>query len=267
MVLTGRLFELTVFIFLAAVSVSGAEQIGKAPPKRAIEPQSSVKPADTPEEECKRRRDRINRQGKPVLGLFKTGGRANAAMRAIPLAGSLTVKGAAASALYGKTKQELNYTIRETFVGNLIIRGSGDHEEYAIQTISTEIDVEHFNGRVCAKYTGSPPACVQWHPIDLWQIADGEEYPGRSDSVVTATGDGQKMTIRADGPVIEFGSSKGPVSIKPGCGGTLRETVKRDEVRQWLRRSAVQIKRETGQTVPGCRPGSSLILEMRIGGT
>ncbi|MCL2791019.1 MAG: hypothetical protein FWD79_10305 [Desulfobulbus sp.] len=246
-------------------TTQGAEKVKEAAPQGVMPPQVPGEAAETPEEECKRRRDMINRQGKPIPGLFRGVGQTNSAMRAMPLTGSITIEGATASTLYGKVRQELNYAVRETFVGNLIVSGADGREEYAIQTISTEIDVEHFNGRSCAKYTGSPPACSQWYPIDLWQIADGEEYPGKADSVVTATSDSRGMTIRIAAPVIEFGSSMGPASIKPGCGGMLRETVKRDEVRQWLRRSTVRIKREMGQTAPGCRPGASLILEMRLG--
>ena len=220
--------------------------------------------AETPEEECVRRRDLL-RQGKPVPGLPKAGGRAKAALRVIPLAGSITIEGGMSSTLYGKVRQELSYTILETFVGNLIVSGSGGREEYLIQTLSTEIDVERFSGRSCVKHSGSPPGCVQWHVVDLWQIADGEEYPGRADGVVAATSDSRGMTIRADGPVIDFGSSQGPVSIRTGCGGMLRETLSRDEVRQWLRRQTLRIKREQNRPIPGCRPGSSLTLEMRIG--
>jgi hypothetical protein len=245
-------------------AVQGTKNIKEAAPKSIVPLPAPAQLAETPEEENARRRDLL-RQGKPVPGVFRGGGRTNAAVRVIPLTGSITIEGGLTSTLYGKVRQELSYTILETFVGNLIVSGAGGREEYAIHTLSTEIDVERFSGRGCAKFTGSPPVCSQWHAIDLWQIADGEEYPGKADSVVTATSDSRGMTIRADGPVIDFGSSLGPVNIKSGCGGMLRETISRDEVKQWLRRQAVRIKRESGKTIPGCRPGSSLTLEMRLG--
>ena len=193
--------------------------------------------------------------------------------QAIPVEGVLLIEGGSSSTFYGKVKQELSYTIQETFVGNLIVtryvdRATGRssaREDYALQTLSTEIFAGPFSGRGCAKYTGSPPVCTQWHQIDLWQIADGEEYPGRFDGVVSATSDGRAVTIRIDGPDIEFGSSQGPVSIKTGCGDLLRETVKRDEFKQWMRRSTVRIKRDVSKTSPGCRPGSTVSLEMHIG--
>ncbi|MCL2459646.1 MAG: hypothetical protein FWF31_12565, partial [Desulfobulbus sp.] len=230
-------------------AVQGADQAKGAVPKAGVLSPAAAELAPTPEEEGQRRRDLINRQGKAIPGLAGKG-RASQAMRAIPLAGSITIKGSTASTLYGKVRQELSYTIRETFVGNLIVSSSGGREDYAIQTLSTEIDVEQFSGRSCAKFTGSPPACAQWQPIDLWQIADGEEYPGRADGVVSATSDSRGMALRVDGPVIDFGSSKGSANIRSGCGGTLREMVSREEVRQWLRRSTVRIKREAGKTVP-----------------
>ncbi|MDR2549433.1 MAG: hypothetical protein LBD10_04420 [Desulfobulbus sp.] len=243
-------------------AAQAADKTGDVAPKTGVlVPVADLAP--TPEEENKRRRDLINR-GKAIPGLAGKG-RTNLAMRAIPLAGSITIEGGTVSTLYGKPRQELSYTIRETFVGNLIVSGPDGRENYAIQTLSTEIDVERFSGRGCAKFAGSPPTCTHWQPLDLWQIADGEEYPGRADGVVSATGDGRGMVLRVDGAVIDFGSSLGSASIRSGCGGTLRETVSREEVRQWLRRSTVRIKREAGKASSGCRPGSSLTLELRIG--
>jgi hypothetical protein len=234
--------------------------------------------AETPEEESQRRRDVINQKGrqsgdKSTVSRAEAGRKEVPVSRAIPVEGLLLIEGGTSSTFYGKVKQELSYTIQETFVGNLIVTRSIDRatgrfsarEDYTLQTLSTEIFAGPFSGRGCAKYTGSPPVCTQWHQIDLWQIADGEEYPGRFDGVVSATSDGRAVTIRIDGPDIEFGSSQGPVSIKTGCGDLLRETVKRDEFKQWLRRSTVRIKRDVSKTSPGCRPGSTVSLEMHIG--
>jgi hypothetical protein len=238
-------------------------------------------PAETPEEEINNRREEINLKrcqfdGKPGALAVGIGGRVVPVPKAIPVDGSILIEGGASSTFYGKVKQEIAYTIRETFVGNLIVTRYYDRianrytgqEEYTLQTLSTEIDVERFSGRGCTKYTGSPPTCVQWHQIDLWQIADGEEYPGKFDGVVNAVSDGRSVTIRIDGPDIEFGSSTGPLTINSGCGDTLRETVSRDEFKQWLRRSTVRIRRGMGAnrpTVSGCRPGTTLTLELHIG--
>ncbi|WP_319586433.1 hypothetical protein [uncultured Desulfobulbus sp.] len=240
--------------------------------------QATMQQLGTPEEESQRRRDAINQKGrqlgdKSTASRTEAGGKEVPVPHAIPVEGVLLIEGGSSSTFYGKVKQELSYTIQETFVGNLIVTRYYDHaagrysarEDYAIQTLSAEIFAGPFSGRGCAKYTGSPPVCTQWHQIDLWQIADGEEYPGRFDGVVSATSDGRAVTIRIDGPDIEFGSSQGPVTIKTGCGDLLRETVKRDEFKQWMRRSIVRIKRDVSKTSPGCRPGSTVSLEMHIG--
>lgn len=205
--------------------------------------------AETAEEEILRRRQAIARSGRQV----------------IPLHGSITIEGASSSTLYGKVRQEISYTIRETFVGSLIVGGLSGREDYLIQTLSTEIDVVRFNGRGCAKYSGSPPVCSQWQRFELWQIADGEEYPGRLDGVVSGSSDSRGVTLRIDGPDIEFFSSQGAVSIKSGCADQMRETVGRDEFNKWLRGKAVRIKRQARPAQPNCRPESSLTLEMQIG--
>ena len=250
---------------------------GPAPKNVRPVPPPAQPLADTPEEEIKHRRDAINTKrpagDKPGLPRAATGGRTISVSRAIPVEGTIVIESGASSSFYGKIKQEIAYTIQEFFVGNLIVTRHDDRatgqstgrEDYALQTISTEISVESFKGRGCAKHSGSPPVCTQWHRIDLWQIADGEEYPGRSDGVVSASSDGRSVTIRVDGPDIDFGSSQGPVSIRSGCGDQFRETVSRDEFKQWLHRRAVRIKREMGKIAPGCSPGSTLTLEMHIG--
>jgi hypothetical protein len=218
---------------------------------------------ELPEDEIIRRRELINHKG--LASGVKSGGRDGRTVRAIPVEGMILIEGGDASTFYGKVKQEITYTIREIFVGNLIVTRSAGREDYALQTLSTEIDVEQFSGKGCAKYTGSPPVCSKWHALDLWQVALSEEYPGRSDGVASLTSDGRAVTIRAEVPDIEFGSSMGPVNIRTGCGRSFRETVSRDEFKQWLRRSTMRIKRDVGRNSPGCRPGSALTLEMHIG--
>lgn len=235
-----------------------------------------VQQAATPEEEIKRRREAINlkqvqpgdKSAKPV----RAGEREIAVPRAVPIDGTIEIKAAAASTLSGAVKQEITYTLRETFVGNLVIsryydRVAGRYtgrEDYAIQSLSTEIDMEQFKGRGCAQSSGSSSACAQWQRFDIWEIVEGDEYPGRSDGVVSAVSSGRAVTVRVDAPDIRFMSSQGSVSLKSNCGDMFRETVSREEFKEWMRRSKVQIAREVGKNTPGCRPGSTLTLEMRI---
>jgi len=238
-----------------------------SPPTEQVQ-HVQVQQAATPEEEIKRRREAINlkqvQPGDKPARPVRAGEREIAVSRAVPIEGTIEIKAAAASTLSGAVKQEISYTLRETFVGNLVISRYTDREDYAIQSLSTEIDMEQFKGRGCAQWTGSSAACTQWQRFDIWEIVEGDEYPGRSDGVVSAITSGRAVTVRVDAPDIQFMSSQGTVSLKSSCGDMFRETVSRDEFKEWMRRSKVQITREVGKNTPGCRPGSTLTLEMRI---
>jgi hypothetical protein len=263
-------------------AVRCARQPVRKPAKPAavgVKPPAATGPqAEFPDEEIQRRREAINRAGRQFDG--KSGGGSAGAgkrevpvARAIPVGGMILIEGGTSSNLYGKVKQEITYTVQETFVGNLIVTRYYDRiagrytgrEDYTLQTLSTEIEAFNISGRGCAKYAGSRSACTQWHRFDLWQIAERDEYPGRSADVVSAASDGRGVTVRVDAPDIEFSSSEGPITIKPGCGDQFRMTVSLTEFKQWMRRSTVRIKREVGKTALGCRPGSTLTLEMHIG--
>lgn len=252
---------------------------GAAPMKPALLKSPEQTPqAAFPEEEIVRRREAINAQSqqfdaKPKAQRATPGEREIPVPRAIPLTGSIQVESGNNATFYAAIKQELTYTIREAFVGNLIVTRYYDpaagrytgREDYAIQSLSTEIDVVKHSGRGCIQFAGTPAACKQWHPLDIWQLAEGEEYPGRNSGVVSAVSDGAFVNIKVDAPDIVFSSSKGGITMKSGCGDLLRETVKRDEFKQWINRGTARIKREVGKTSPGCRPGSTLTLEMQFG--
>ena len=235
--------------------------------KESSPPPASTYPgqmADYPEDEIERRREIINRRGQPSGG--KTGLRVpgQPVARAFPVEGHILLESGSSSTFYGKVRQELTYSILETFVGNLIVSGPPGREGYTLQTLSTEISVDQFSGRACAKYSSKPPGCSQWQKIDLWQIGEGEEYPGRADGVVSLTSDARGVTLRIDVPVIEFGSSANTDSYRAGCIQSFRETVGLSEFKQWLRRSKVRQKWDVGKTIPGCRPGSTLTLELEF---
>lgn len=217
-----------------------------------------------PEDEIERRREIINRRGQPSSGKAGLRVPGQPAARAYPVEGHILLESGSSSTFYGKVRQELTYSILEFFVGNLIVSGPPGREQYALQTLSTEISVEQFSGRACSKYSGSPPTCSQWQKIDLWQIADGEVYPGRADGVVSLTSDARGVTLRIDVPAVEFGSSASTDSYRAGCIQSFRETVGLNEFKQWLRRSKIRLKRDVGRTIPGCRPGSTLTLELEF---
>jgi hypothetical protein len=246
-------------------------------PLAGAAPAKTAEQAPYPEEEIVRRREAINRPDTSADrstrgGVGTSSARPMPSTRALPLTGTLEIKSGTRSTFYGKVRQELAYTIREQFVGNLTITHSSDrggdgarHEKYGIETISTEIDASDFKGRSCSRYAGSPPTCAQWQQLDFWMIGDGEEYPGRLDQVVTASTYGQTVTIRVDGPNILFASSKGGQGVKSGCGDRFQERVSREQFRQWVRQGHIRLKKELGKTSPGCLPGSTVSLDLRIG--
>jgi len=234
--------------------------------------------APYPEQEIQRRREAINQQAKKIeqearQSEAKTGARPIAVPQATPLTGILRIDSGSTSTLYGKVRRELNYVIKEKFVGNLITtryfdpltKGFIDRIDFAIQTLSTEIDGTQFKGRLCSRFSGSPPDCSQWQELDLWQIGEGEEYPGRSEGVVSASTYGQSVTVKMDGPEIFYASSQGMDGLKSGCGDMMQERINIEEFKESLKRRTLRINKELGKAAMGCRPGSTVTLEMQFG--
>lgn len=230
------------------------------------------------EQEIQRLREAINQQAKKIeqearQAEAKAGARPIAVPQATPLSGTLRIDSGSTSTLYCKVRRELNYQIVEHFVGNLITtryfdpltKGFTGREGFAIHTISTEIDGTTFKGRLCSRSAGSPPACSQWQELDLWQIGEGEEYPGRSEGVVSASTYGQSVTVKMDGPEIFYASSQGTEGLKSGCGDMVQERINIEAFKASLKRRNLRINRELGKTAMGCRPGSTVTLEMQFG--
>lgn len=239
-----------------------------------------MRPAGTPQEEIKRRREAINlafRQfgNNPAALRDAAGEREVPIQQAIPIDGTVLVEGGSLATFYHAAKRDLRYTIRETYVGNLIVSRYYDRiagrytgrEEYEIQTLSTGIEVLGFSGRECGKFTGSPSVCTQWHTFDRWRIGDGEQYQGMYDGVVGAESDEQSVTVTVDAADIHFESAQGRIGAKSGCGDDFKETVSHQTFKDWLRRSEIRLTREIGNEggkAQYCRPGATLTLEMRI---
>lgn len=230
------------------------------------------------EQEIQHRRDAINQQAKKIeqearQTEAKPGARPIAVAQATPLSGTLRIDSGSTSTLFGKVRRELNYQIVEHFVGNLITtryfdpltKGFTDREDFAIQSISTEIDGTKFKGRLCSRSSGSPPACSQWQELDLWQIGEGEEYPGRNEGVVSASTYGQSVTVKMDGPEIFYASSQGTEGLKSGCGDMVQERINIEEFKALIKRRTIRINKELGKAATGCRPGSTVTLEMQLG--
>ncbi|MGD9950001.1 MAG: hypothetical protein AB7U29_16210, partial [Desulfobulbus sp.] len=227
-----------------------------------------------PEDEILRRREAINSRIKESE--HEARGIASQLIpipHALPLTGTLEITSGSTSTFYGKLRRDIRYTIKERFVGNLVVTRFYDpkahkytgREEYSLDTISMEIDGSDFKGKVCSKYAGSPPTCIQWQDLDLWQAASGEEFPGRKSNVVTASSSGQTVSLRIDGPDIFFISSQNGQKLKSGCGDQVQSRLTRDEFKRMLNRKSIKVKKVLGKTFPGCSPGSTVTLEMEIG--
>lgn len=255
-------------VLLVALLIPQVLMAAPPPPQRAA----------YPEQEIQRLRETINQQAKKTeqearQSEAKTGARPIAVPQATPLTGILRIDSGSTSTLYGKVRRELNYVIKEKFVGNLITtryfdpltKGFIDRIDFAIQTLSTEIDGTQFKGRLCSRFSGSPPDCSQWQELDLWQIGEGEEYPGRSEGVVSASTYGQSVTVKMDGPEIFYASSQGMDGLKSGCGDMMQERINIEEFKESLKRRTLRINKELGKAAMGCRPGSTVTLEMQFG--
>ncbi len=231
-----------------------------------------------PEDEIAHRREVINshikeneRNTRGKVG--KSASRVIPIPHALPLTGRLEIASGSTSSFYGKLRRDIKYTIKERFVGNLIINRYYDRknhrytgrEEYGLDTISVEIDASDFSGKVCGKYAGSPPTCTMWQKLDLWQITDGEEYPGKKSNVVTASSSGKKVTLAINGPDILFVSSQGGQGVKSSCGDSVHQLFTRDEFQRMLRQKTIRVRKVLGKTSPNCRPDSTVTLEMKIG--
>jgi len=239
-----------------------------------------MRPAATPQEEIKRRREAINlafnQFGNNLSALRgAVGEREVPIQQAIPIDGMVLVEGGSLATFYNAVKRDLRYTVRETYEGTRIVpryydRIAGRYtgrEEYDIQTLSTGIEVLGFSGRECGTFTGSPSVCTQWHTFDRWRIGDGEQCQGMYDGVVGAESDEQSVTVTVDAADIHFESAQGRIAAKSGCGDDFKETVSRETFKEWLRRAEIRLTREVGNEggkAQYCRPGSTLTLEMRI---
>jgi len=245
-------------------------------PAQASTP-ATVKQAKYPEDEIARRRalinDRVHKIERSARARSGTVGTALVPIpKAIALRGRLIIHGGNTSTFYGKVRRQIDYTISERFLGNLIVtryydrnkKQYSDRKDYAMDTLSMEIDASDFNGKICSKYAGSPPACTNWLKLDLWQIADGEEYPGRKSNVVTASSAKNNVTLRIDGPDILFVPSKGKQWLRSGCGDAVQKRFTRDEFEQMLKKKKITLKKVLGKTRPSCDPGSTVSLEITL---
>ncbi len=242
----------------------------------------SAKPEATPEKEINRRREIINSQFnmmKSNLSSLKSEDSEDKPQvgEAISVEGYVIVEGGEQVIWDGEIKKDLAYTIREKFVGNLIIlhtydpeRGTFEREkDYELDTLSTDIKVENLIGKTCAQWShGSPKTCIRHVSYSIYEIDKGEYYPNFYSGVVSMESNEEKLTIEASTPNVTFFANDGlnKIPARIGCVGS-KWTLNKADFETLLQKGSLLLKQHIGsksQATPGCKPGSTMTLYMQL---
>jgi len=238
-----------------------------------------IQPAATPEKEMERRREIINgqfRQAKSMMGSLPAGAEKPQIPEAFPLEGYIVVNGGEKEFFSNEVKTDLLYTIKESFVGNLVVlntydstRGQFDREKgYRIESLSTKINVSGMMGKKCVRRSSYvPSSCTGWARFSRYEISKGERYPGFQSGVVSAesTENGQ-ITITANAPTVTFLGDDGKTNLGMGCFNATWK-LSRSEFEQFLTRGEMTLRKDIGRPMgpsPGCRPGSTMTLYLKV---
>jgi hypothetical protein len=238
-------------------------------------------PASTPEKEIERQRKVINSQTQQIqqsLAFMRSDGEEQLVPvpRALPIRGSVFIDGGFKSKPYrGWVWNEITYEVKESFVGNLIIKEyfstrTGEYTgdvDYSIATLSTGIDVLQFGGRKCLEASaGLPGRCVEWEYYDLYEIDKGEIYPEFYADVVFLDTENGDVTLRTKSPAVLFKSVNGRAVERLGCFGA-EKTYTADRFKLLIEGGRIQFTEQVGsdsQATPGCSRGSIISMEMNI---
>ncbi len=239
----------------------------------------SIMQAETPEKEMDRRREAINEQFsivKDMVGGFSAVTEKVQIPEAISLEGHIIVNGGEKEFFYNKVKTDLLYTIKETFVGNLIILHAYDtvreqfdgEKEYRVDSLSTGINVTDLMGKKCARWSsGSPSVCIRWAHFLRYEIEKGERYPQFYSGVVSATtAENGQIQLDAEAPKVVFRGDDGATSLTTGCSYATW-TLSSAELEALVNRGTITLNKEIGRPSgpsPGCRPGSTMALYLKV---
>lgn len=240
---------------------------------------ASVQPGATPDAEMARRREIINsqyQQARAMLGSLPAGSDKPQIVEAVAVEGHVVVEGGAHEQFYNQLKTDLRYTIREAFVGNLLVLhtydpGSGrfqKQKDYELESLSTEIRVPNLMGKQCTRWSsGSPQVCARWASFVRHEIDPGERYPAFSAEVVNgSTLEDGRIEIEAKAPRIQFSGNDNVTRLTGGCTDA-RWTLSRTEFETLYTRGEIVLRQEIGRPkgpAPGCRVGSTLTLHLRL---
>ncbi|WP_460175929.1 hypothetical protein [Thermodesulfovibrio hydrogeniphilus] len=242
----------------------------------------SAKPDTTPEKEISRRKEIINSQFnmmKSNLSSLKSEDSDDKPQvgEAISVEGYIIVEGGELVMWGGEIEKDLAYSIRERFVGNLVVlhtydpvKGAFEKEkDYELDTLSTEIKVEKLIGKTCAQWShGSPKTCIHHVSYSIYEIDKNEYYPNFYSGVVSIDSNSGQVTIEASTPQITFFANDGlkRIPAKAGCFGS-KWTLNKADFENLMTKGSLLLKQHIGtksQATPGCRPGSTMTLYMQI---
>jgi len=238
-----------------------------------------MQPAATPEKEMERRREIINRQyrqAKSMMGSLPAGTEKPQISEAFPLEGYIIVNGGEKEFFSNEVKTDLLYTIKERFVGNLVVihaydpaKGQFDREkEYDIQSLSTKIDVPGVLGKKCVRRSSYvPSSCTRWARFLRYEISNGERYPQFRAGVVSASPAANgRIKVTADAPSVTFMGDDGTTNLGMGCFSATW-TLGVSEFKKLLKGGEVLLRKDIGRPMgpsPGCRPGSTMTLYLKM---
>lgn len=242
----------------------------------------SSRQAATPEEEVERQKKIINfnyHQSKNKLSILEKGDENPQIAEAITVEGYIAVHGGERKLWYSnEIESEMTYSIRENFVGNLIIlqtynvqtRKFEKEKDYMLHTFSTKINLQNMAGKQCVKWSYiSPKTCVNYVNFLNYEIDKGEIYPNFYSGVVSIpTSEKGKVILEASTPNIIFSGKRGidEISTTVKCtGGTWSLT--KEDMEKFLARGDLTLRQEIGSPSQGnqaCVKGSNITLYLKI---
>jgi hypothetical protein len=244
-------------------------------------PHITSMPADTPEKEIERRREIINiqyREAEQLLDYYVSLDEEIEILQAIETEGFIVVDGGERRYFDNNIEKELFYRIKESFVGNiLVVRKYNTNKkvfekerEYGFDTLSKNIKVENFYGKVCTKWSYYvPKSCTRYSNFLHFEIDKGELYPnfyaGVVDIIKSEKG---KLEIKSNTPEIVFYTREGIGSsnaTKVGCTSG-NWTISNEEFEQLLKTGSLKLIKhiENPGKSSSCVAGSTITLYLKV---